>query len=130
MALVGLIGLALVVFFFLAMAGITTVESWVGVFFWFGGALMGPLLLLVGGALFALNLRPRSAARAALAGAIVITFWAAWLVGSAVISAVHPSKNPAIDCSIHRGDAVIYCVVVIVAGMVDWAGFRALRLAR
>jgi hypothetical protein len=130
MVLVGLLGLAIIVFFFLVMAGMTTVVSWFYAVLWFGTALSGPLMLLTGGALFALNLKPRVAACVAFSGAIVVTLWTAGIIGSAVVDAAHPSANPAIDSTIHSRDAVIYGILAAATGMVDWAGYRALRLAR
>ena len=130
MALIGLLGLALIVFFFLAMAGMTTVVSWFYAVLWFGTALAGPLMLLTGGTLFALNFNPRPAARAAFSGAIVVTLWAAGIIGSAAVDAAHPSPNPAIDSAIHLRDAGLYCILAVTTGMVDWVGYQAMRLAR
>jgi len=130
MVVVGLLGLTLVVFFFLAMAGISTPVSWFYVVLYFGAALSGPLALMSGGALFAVNLKPRVAAKVAFAGAMVVTLWAAGIIGSAVVDAAHPSANPAIDNTIHLRDAVIYGILAVAAVMVDWAGYRALRLSR
>jgi hypothetical protein len=130
MVLVGLLGLAIVAFFFLTMAGITTPVSWFRVVVFFGAAVSGPLMLIIGGACFALDLKQRAAARVALGGAIAVTLWVAGIVGSAIVDAVHPSANPAIDSTIHFSDAMIYGILAVAAAMVDWAGCRALRLAR
>jgi hypothetical protein len=130
MVLIGLLGVALAGFFFLAMAGISTPVSWLYAVVVFGAALAGPVMLLAGGALFSLNLKAQVAAKVALAGAIIVTLWAAGLIGSAVAHAAHPSANPAIDSAIHLRDAVVYALLAVAAGMADWAGFRASRLAR
>jgi hypothetical protein len=130
MVLVGLLGSALVVFFYLAMAGISTPVSRLYVVLFWGAALSGPLMLLSGGASFALNLRARAAAKVALVGAIVVTLWAAGIVGSAIWDSAHPSANPAIDSTIHLFDTLIYGVLAASAGIVDWAAYRALRMTR
>jgi hypothetical protein len=130
MFLIGLLGLALIAFFFLAMAGITTPVSWSYAVLVFGAALSGPLMLVAGGALIALKPKPRAAARIALAGAVVVTLWTAGIIGSAIIDAMHPSANPAIDSSIHLRDAMVYGILAVAIGMVDWAGYRAFRLCR
>jgi hypothetical protein len=57
------------------------------------------------------------------AGAIVVTVWAAAIIRTAIMYAQHPSPNPAIDSNIHLHDSVVY-------GILDWAGYRALRLER
>ena len=130
MVLIGLLGLALIALFFLAMAGITTPVSWSYAVLFFGAALSGPLMLVAGGALTALNLKARAATRVALAGAIVVTLWTVGIIGSAIVDATHPSANPAIDSSIHLRDAVIYGILAVATGMVDWAGYRAFRQCR
>lgn len=130
MVLIGFLGVALVGFLFLAMAGISTPVSWLYVVVVFGAAVAGPVMLLAGGALFSLNLKSYVAAKVALAGAIIVTLWAVGLIGSAIANAAHPSTNPAIDSTIHLRDAVVYAVLAIAAGMADWAGYRASRLAQ
>jgi hypothetical protein len=130
MVLIGLLGLALIAFFFLAMAGITTLVSRSYAVLFFGAALSGPLMLVAGGALIATNLKPRAAATIALAGAIVVTLWTSGIIGSAIVGAAHPPANPALDSSIHLRDAMDYGIFAVAAGMVDWAGYRAFRLCR
>lgn len=130
LALVGLIGLALGVFFFLAMAGITTVTSVFYAVLWWVVALSGPFMLLIGGALLALNLKPRVSATVGFVGAIMVSLWVGGIIGSAVIDAMYPSANPAIDSTIHPHDAIFYGVLAIACGIVDWAGYSALRLPR
>jgi hypothetical protein len=130
MVIIGLLGFALIVFFFLAMAGMTTVVSWFYAVLWFGAALAGPLMLLSGGALFALDFVPRLATRVAFSGAIVVTLWATGIIGSALVDAAHPSPNPALDSAIHLRDAGVYCFLAVAAGIVDWVGYKAMRLAR
>lgn len=130
MVLAGLVGLALVLFVFLALAGISTPVSWLYVVVYFGAAMLGPLLLVAGGALFALRLKPRLAAMVALAGASVVTIWTAGILGSALLNAARPSANPAIDNTIHLRDSAIYGILAVAAAAIDWVGYRALRLAR
>ena len=130
MAFVGFLGLATVVFLFLALAGISTPVSRFYAFSYLGAELLGPLMLLAGGGLFAMNLKRRVAAGIAFAGAIVVTFWTAGIIGSATVNALHPSANPAIDSTIRLRDSVVYGILAVVTGMVDWAGYRALRLCR
>lgn len=129
-AFIGFLGLAIIVVLFLAMAGISTPISRFYAFSYLGAELSGPLMLFAGGALIALNVNRRIAAGIAFAGAIVITIWAAGIIGSAILDALHPSANPAIDSTIHLPDLMVYAILAIVAGMVDWAAYRALRLCR
>jgi hypothetical protein len=55
MAFVGFLGVATIVSLFFAMAGLSTPVSRFYAFSYLGAELLGPLMLLVGGALFALN---------------------------------------------------------------------------
>jgi hypothetical protein len=130
LVLIGLLGLALIAFFFLAMSGISTLISLSYGLLFFGAALSGPVMLVAGGTLIALKLKPRAATKIALAGATVVTLWTAGLIGSAIAAAMHPSANAAIDSSIHLRDAMIYGVLAVAAGMADWAGYSAFRLCR
>jgi hypothetical protein len=130
MALAGLLGLMLVAFFFLAMSGISTPVSCFDVIFAFAAALSGPLMLLTGGSLLAVNVKPRAAAWVGLAGAAVVTLWSVWIVGSAIVDAIHPSPNPAIDSAIDPRDAMIYGILVVATLTTDWVGYRALRLSQ
>ena len=130
MVLVGFLGLGLVVFVFLVMAGISAPVSWLYVVLVYGAALVGPLMLLAGGALFSLNLKARAAARVGLAGAIIVTLWAAGIICLAIAHAVHPSTNSAIDSAIHLRDMEVYGILAVAAGVADWAGYRASRLVR
>lgn len=129
MAFVGLLGVALVVFVWIALAVISTPVSWVYVILGFGAAMAGPVMLLAGGVLYSLNLRGRFAAKIGSAGAILATLWVAGFIGLALVQAAHPSTNPAIDSSIHWSDAMLCAALVIAAGVADWAALRALRLA-
>lgn len=129
MAFVGFLGLALVAFVWIALAGISTPVSWVYVILDFGFAMAGPVMLLAGGVLYSLNLRGRFAAKIGSAGAILATLWVAGFIGLAIAQAAHPSTNPAIDSSIHLSDAILYALLVIAAGVADWAALWALRLS-
>jgi hypothetical protein len=130
MAFIGLVGVGLVVFVFLTMAGISVPVSWPSLAIVFGVALSGPLMLLTGGALFSLNFRANAAAKVAFIGAIIVTLWVAGIVGAAIVQAVHPSTNPAIDSALHPGDALFYAILILTSGIADWLGYRASRMAR
>jgi hypothetical protein len=130
MAFIGVLGLALVGFLFLALAGISTPVSSAYAIVVFGAAMAGPALLLAGGAMYSLHLMARVAATIGAVGAIITTLWIGWLVGLAIVQAAHPSTNPSIDSSIHLRDAVIYAVLLVGSGIADWAALRASRLAR
>jgi hypothetical protein len=130
MVVMGFLGLALIAFFFLAMSGITRFVSLSYALLFLWAALSGPPMLVAGGALIALKLNPRAATKIALAGAVLVTLWTAGIIGSAILDAMHPSANPAIDSSIHLSDAMIFGILAAATGIIDWAGYRAFRLCR
>lgn len=127
MILIGIFGLALIGFFFLAMAGMSTPISMTYTTLYLTAALAGPLMLLTGGTLLALNLKARASATIAFTGGIIVTLWAVGIICSAILDAARGSTNPAIDTTIHLKDVLLYGILAAAAGLVDWAGFRALR---
>ncbi len=92
---------------------------------WAYVALVGPLMLLLGGLLVGVNLGASAGSRIASVGAGAVTLWAAGMGALAVYSAAR--GEPATG----RSDQVIFfAVLVLLVAIADWASYRAVTATR
>lgn len=88
-------------------------------------ALVGPFMVLVGGALITMNVVAGAGSRVAAAGAGIITIWFVGMAGWALRTVLVGS--PAAP----GGDAVkFFGLVAILVLVVDWAAYRAISTIR
>jgi hypothetical protein len=130
LAVFGFVGVCLVAFAFFTMAGISVPVSWADISIGYGAALLGSLMLLIGGVLLSINLRSHTASKIGLVGAALVTILVVGNIGSAILQAFRPSSSPAIDSAIHLSDLIISAILVVAVAIIDWVSYRAIRITK
>lgn len=131
LAILGLVGVCLVAFVFLTMAGVSAPVSWAHIGISYGAALLGPLMLLIGGVLLSVNLHSHTASKIGLAGAALVTVWVVGVIGFAILQAFRRSISQAIDSVfVHPIDLIISAILVAAVAIIDWASYRAIGITK
>lgn len=129
LAVFGLVGVCIVAFVFLTMAGISVPISWADIGIGYGAALLGPLMLLIGGVLLSINFRSHTASKIALLGAALVTMWAVGIIVTGILQAFRRSTSRPVDSVlVNLSDLIIGAILVVAVAVVDWASYRAIRI--